>query len=349
MPTSRAQVEDTYEAVTGYLEERGMTDGLPVVPPTEDRVAAMVEASGLDGDFSLGDFPPVNAPTTVEKVAVNSVMAGCEPKYMPALIAAVQAFLDPGMNPHGIQTTTNPVGPMILFNGPIRHELGINYGAGCFAPGTKANATIGRALRLVMVNVGGAAPGEVDKAALGWPGKYTSCCIGENEEDSPWEPFHVEMGFRPEESTVTIIPVSGMWPITEGSPDREMMLHHVTMGMAVSGHSATPVMPEAYEQVLVMSPVIAKSVAELQPTKAGLKQHLFDHARVPLDFYPPYRWEETRERLGRKGIAVERNDTRVPICNRPDKFIILCAGGMGGLQSVGLSCMLGKTVTRKIG
>jgi hypothetical protein len=273
-------------------------------------------------------------------------MAGCAPRYMPALVAAVGAFLDPAFGAHSVQTTTNPVGPMVLFNGPIRRELDLNCGAGCFGPGRRANATIGRALRLVMLNIGGAVPGEVDKAPLGWPGKYTSVCFGEDEEESPYEPYHVEKGFRPEDSTVTLIPVNGMWPITETSPEAEMVLHHVTHGMAASGHSAGEFVPEPFHQLLVMSPVIAHMVAELKPTKRELKQHLFDHARIPLSWYPAYRYPGTRRYLSRHDLGVQ--DDLIPITQSPEGFIVLVAGGNGGLQSCGLSTMLGFAVTRKI-
>ena len=341
-----AQVEDSYEAVERLLRERGMTDGLPVVPPTPDRVAAMVAGARRPGSDSLGDFPPLNAPATVEKLAINATLAGCAPEYMPVLLAAVEAFLDPLMNAHAIQTTTNPVSPMILVNGPLRQRLAINYGAGCFGPGSRANATIGRALRLAMLNIGGAAPGEVDKSPLGWPGKYTSCCIAEHEEESPWEPYHVERGFDPGQSTVTVIPVNGIWPITDLSPDSQAVLHHVTHGMATSGPCGGQRAPDGFEAVLVMSPVIAQMVARHMPTKRALKQHLFERARVPLDFYPPYRREATLRILDENGIRIEGD--RIPICDSPDDFIVLVAGGMGGLQSVGLSCMLGRATTRRV-
>ncbi len=164
---SRVQLEDSFEVINDYLYGRGMTDGLPVVPPTEARVAAMVAGSRRRADEVIGEIPPLLAPATVEKIAINAVMAGCGPACMPALVAAVGALLDPKLDLHGIQTTTNPVGPILVFNGPIRQELGINCGAGCLGPGTRANATIGRALRLILMNIGGAAPGEVDKAVLG--------------------------------------------------------------------------------------------------------------------------------------------------------------------------------------
>ena len=342
----RARVEDTPEAVESLLRERGMTDGLPVVAPTPERVEAMLRGAVGPPDRSLGDVPPLNAPATLEKVAVNAVMAGCDPSYMPVLVAALEAFLDPVMNAHAIQTTTNPVGPMVLVNGPVRQRIALNCGAGCFGPGTRANATIGRALRLILVNLGGAAPGAVDKAPLGWPGKYHSCCIGENEEESPWEPFHVERGLGAEESAVTVLPVNGMWPITDMSPDPEMVLHHVAHGLGVSGPCGGHRAPDGFETVLVMSPVIAKMVAERLPTKRALREHLFEHARVPLDHYPPYRREETLAQLAERGITLR--DERIPVCLEPDQFVVLVAGGLGGLQSVGLSCMLGLATTRRV-
>lgn len=343
---TEVRVEDSHEAVESLLRERGFTDGLPVVPPTPARVEAMLRGSGLPRDHSVGDCPPLNAPATLEKIAINAVMAGCDPSYMPVLVAAVDAFLDPVMNAHAIQTTTNPVGPMILVNGPIRHQIALNCGAGCFGPGTRANATIGRALRLILMNVGGATPDSVDKAPLGWPGKYNSCCIGENEEESPWEPFHVERGFDADASTVTVLPVNGMWPITEMSPEKEMVLHHVTHGMIATGPCGGHEAPDGFESVLVMSPVIAGMVAEMLPTKRALRDHLYEHARVPLRHYPQYRHEGTLARLAERGISI--TDERIPICLEREQFVVLVAGGLGGLQSVGLSCMLGVATTRPV-
>ncbi len=344
--TARVQIEDSFEAVNDYLSRRRMTDGLPVVPPTEERVAAMVAGSGRDAQDVLGDVPPHWAPATVEKIAVNAVMAGCEPAYMPALIAAVEALLDPIFSAHSVQTTTNAVGPMIVFNGPIRKALGINCGAGCFGSGAKANATIGRALRLIMLNVGGASVGDVDKAVLGWPGKVLSCCIGENEEDSPYEPYHVERGFRRDESAVTLFAANGMWPITETSPEPAQVLHHVTHGMMVTGPAAGQDVPGGWDHVLVMSPVIAGMVAKLKPAKAALRQHIFETCRVPLAWYPPYRHEASRKKMAARGI--DCSDGLAPLLSRPEQLHILVAGGDGGLQSCGISTILGKAVTRRI-
>ncbi|MYB11064.1 MAG: hypothetical protein F4Y28_13965 [Acidimicrobiia bacterium] len=344
--TQRVDVDGGVDGVEAYLRERGMTDGLPIVPPTPERVAAAVAASGLAADHVVSDIPPLNAPATVEKIAVNAVMAGCSPEAMPVLISAIEAFCDPQMNAHGVQTTTNPVGPMLVVNGPIRNRLGFNYGAGCFGPGSHTNATVGRALRLALVNIGGAIPGDVDKAPLGWPGKATSLCVAENEEASPWPPYHVDMGFDADDDVVTVLAVNGMWPITDMHHEADQVLHHVTRGLAISGPCGGHDAPNPFPTVLVMSPVIAEMVASLMPTKQELQEHLFAEARVPLDFYPPYRHQPTRDVLEGLGVAVE-ND-RVPIVLAPDHFVILVAGGAGGLQSAGLSCMLGMPTSRAI-
>jgi hypothetical protein len=338
-------LEDSLETINHYLYQQGMTDGLPVIPPTEARVAAMIAGSGRPAGEVIGELPPLQAPATVEKIAINAVMAGCEPAYMPALVTTVRALLDPNLDLHGIQTTTNPVGPVIFFNGPIRRKLEINCSSGCLGPGTKANATIGRAVRLILLNIGGAQPGEVDKAVLGWPGKSTSCCFGENEEESPWEPYHVELGFDATDSTVTVLPANGMWPIYDMSPDPPIMLHHVTHGMAVTGHSGGPV-PETFQQVLIISPEIAKMIARLLPTKAAFKRHLFENARVPLSWYPPNRHEVSRERM--EALKLDIHDDLVPLCERPEDFLIICAGGNGGIHSCGMSMMLGRAATHKI-
>ena len=344
--TQRVTVEGGTDEVEAYLRERGMTDGLPIVPPTPGRVAAAVAASGLPADHVVSDIAPLNAPATVEKIAVNAVMAGCSPEVMPVLVAAIDAFCDPQMNAHGVQTTTNPVGPMLVVNGPIRNRLGFNYGAGCFGPGSHTNATVGRALRLALVNIGGAIPGDVDKAPLGWPGKATSLCVAENEEASPYPPYHTESGFDADDDVVTVLAVNGMWPITDMHHEPDQVLHHVTRGLATSGPCGGHDAPNPFPTVLVMSPVIAEMVASVLPTKQELREHLFAEARVPLDFYPPYRHQPTRDVLENLGVAIE-ND-RVPIVLSPDHFVILVAGGAGGLQSAGLSCMLGMPTSRAV-
>src|SRR2546421_9362531 len=186
------------------LFDKGLADGLPVVPPTRERVDRAIEASGRAADEVVALVPPNYGRATVEKIAVNAVMAGCRPEYLPVVLAAVEAICDEAFDLHGVSATTNAPAPLIVVNGPIRRALDINCGAGLFGPGWRANATIGRALRLVCVNVGGARPGVVSMSTFAHPGRYTYC-IGENEEASPWDSLAVEHGFAPSVDTVALL------------------------------------------------------------------------------------------------------------------------------------------------
>ena len=195
------------EAIETYFE-RGWTDGLPVVPATEDGVEQFLDvAERAPDDVVL--YEPVRRRTiTAEKVAINAVLAGCRPEYMPVLLAALEAMADPAFTLHGAITSTGGSATLLVVNGPIRHALELNSGANVFGPGWRANATIGRAIRLITLNCLGASPGVLDKSTQGHPGKYTFC-IAENEEANPWEPLHVERGFPRDTSTVTVYAAEG--------------------------------------------------------------------------------------------------------------------------------------------
>ena len=201
------EVADWTEAIDLYFT-RGWTDGLPVVPATEEAVARFLDAAGLaPGDVVLRE--PVRRRTiTAEKLAINAVLAGCRPDYMPVLVTALEAMADPAFSLHGAITSTGGSATLLVVNGPIRHALGLNGGVNVFGPGWRANATIGRAIRLVTLNCLGALPGVLDKSTQGHPGKYTFC-IAENEEANPWTPLHVDRGFAGETSTVTVYAAEG--------------------------------------------------------------------------------------------------------------------------------------------
>src|SRR5205814_4857031 len=183
--------------------DKGVTDGLPVVPPTRERVQAMLAATSRARDELLGEMPPNYGRVTVEKAAVNAVMAGCRPEYLPVVLAATECACDPAFNLHGVATATHCSAPLIVVNGPVRQRIDLNCSSGVVAPGYRANATLGRALRLLMINVGGARPGEISMSTFGHPGRYTYC-IGEHEEASPWPPYHVARGLPPGSSAVTL-------------------------------------------------------------------------------------------------------------------------------------------------
>ena len=206
-PAPRSESHPTVLAEHDVYEEfvrREWCDGLPIVAPTRERVDAMLAGARADGgEPPLGLMPPLWRECTLEKLAVNAVMAGCDPATFPVIVAAVQAMLDPAFNLYGVQATTHPVAPLVIVSGPAARAIGLHSGAGLFGPGFRANATIGRAARLILMNVGGAWPGRHDMATQGSPAKF-SYAIAEREEESPWEPLHVGLGFGPDQSVVTV-------------------------------------------------------------------------------------------------------------------------------------------------
>src|SRR5512132_1695172 len=183
--------------------DKGVTDGLPVVPPTRERVERMLAGTTRDRGELIGEMAPNYGRLTVEKAAVNAALAGCRPDYLPVVLAAAECACDPAFNLHGVATSTHFSAPLIVVNGPIRARIELNAGAGVFGPGHRANATIGRALRLIVRNVGGAAAGGITMSTLAHPGYFTFC-IAENEEESPWSPLSVEAGFAPGESVISV-------------------------------------------------------------------------------------------------------------------------------------------------
>src|SRR2546427_4692511 len=271
------------------LYARGVTDGLPVVPPTRGRVERAIAASGRGPDELIGLVPPNYGRATVEKIAVNAVMAGCRPEYLPVVLAAVEAVCDEAFDLHGVSATTNAPAPLIVVNGPIRRALDINCGAGLFGPGWRANATIGRALRLVCVNVGGARPGVVSMSTFAHPGRYTYC-IGEHEEASPWDSLAVEHGFAPGDDTVALLAADA--PITvydQRSRTAPDVLATVAASMAVIEHHK---MTHWGDTLLVFSPEHAAVVAGDGWSKDDVRRVLFE--RVPTPGPPPPPGGESR-------------------------------------------------------
>ena len=188
--------------IAEFMFDQGFSDGLPLVPPTAERVLRMLRGAARDSQEIIAIAPPNMAPVTVEKIAINAVMAGCKPEYLPVVIAAIQAVCTDEFNMHGVTATTMGASPVLVINGPVRERIGMNMKLAALGPDNRANATIGRAVRLVIRNVGGAKPGGVDRSTLSTPMKITMC-FAEWEEGSPWEPMHVERGFRLEDSVVT--------------------------------------------------------------------------------------------------------------------------------------------------
>ncbi|MDO8669943.1 MAG: hypothetical protein Q7O66_00750, partial [Dehalococcoidia bacterium] len=275
MVTSRqVEVSGAIDAIFDDLYERGWTDGLPVIPPTAERVKAFVAYTGRDPGEVVAEIPPDNHLATIETVAINAVMAGCRPEYMPVLLAAIEAVKDPDYNLATMQVTTNPASPFLIINGPIRDQLVINSGANCMGQGWRANATIGRALNLLLRNVGGAKPGSVSKSTQGMPGRFTMC-IGENEEASPWEPLHVERGMSANQSAVTVVPAAGSVQLYAGSRGGDRCLtiiaHSIT-AMGTNDMIAPLAKGKHNEPVIIMCPAHAQMCFDLGMSKKDVKR-----------------------------------------------------------------------------
>ncbi|MCZ6872761.1 MAG: hypothetical protein O7G88_04410, partial [bacterium] len=256
--SSGFDVDQEVDAIEWYFE-RGVTDGLPVVPPTPDRMQRMLAASSRAADEVVALVPPNYGEATVEKIAINAIMAGCKADYLPVVLAGVEAMCDERVSLHGVQGTTHTATPLFIVNGPIREQLDINSAAGAFGSGWRANATIGRALRLIMVNIGGARPGEIDKSCMGHPGKYTYL-IGEYEEISPWEPLHVEHGFTAQQSTISVYCCDAPQCVTNNNSRRAQGILRTIGAAMATGWSDKTYLAGSY--MLVIGPEHAKSMAD---------------------------------------------------------------------------------------
>lgn len=322
-PRQRVEVirGDDPEAVARDLfEQRGWTDGLPIVPPTVGRVEAMLATTALGRDQSLGELEPLKGVASVEKIAANAAMAGCRPGYFPVVLAAVAALAEPEFNLGGVQTTDENVAPLLIVNGPIVDRLGINTSFGALGPGWRANATIGRALRLVMNNIGGGWPGVVSFAGLGQPGRYT-LCLGEAEAASPWQPLHVEAGFAAEASTVTLLRAETAINVTGG-------LEEIASVMA----SAASNFGRLHDGIatVVLAPATAEQLARDGWSKAQVKAHLAETACMPHEEWRRSwiatsiasrdRWPEWVQQADGQGEAI-------PAVGDPESIALVVAGG----------------------
>jgi hypothetical protein len=314
------ELTDDLEAFNAYALAQGWSDGLPLIPPTEARVERMLASYTHSLAAVVAELPIENAPCSIEKIAINAVMAGCKPAYMPLLIATVQAVADPAFNLTGIQATTNPVAPLIIVHGPIRHQLDINCTYGCFGPGWQANATIGRALRLLLINVGGGVPGVRDMAVMGQPGKYT-LCVGENAEESPWDPLHVERGLEPQQSAVTVVGISGCFNIL-GTRRAEAMVREIAEAMSFTGSNDYRF---AGQPTCALNPHHAAALHQAGYSKAHLQTELFERSKKPISAFSGRHLLEPRQsELGELSDA-----TLVPFAARPEDILLFVTGSSG--------------------
>jgi hypothetical protein len=326
------------------LFARGWTDGLPVVFPTAEKVAAMVAASGRNAADRIGPIPPRWRQATIEKIAINAVLAGCRPEYFPVVLSAIDALLDDDCQLYGIQTATNTTAPLLIVNGPVAKEIDINARGNVFGQGARANATIGRAVQLVFHNIGGDIAGETDMATHGHAGKF-SACIAEAEDDSPWTPFHVDAGFGANDSTVTVIGASAPQNIfTYGCETGQDILEHF-IGAAVGlGHNNI-IFPTG--PLFVISPEHAATMARDGIGKKEIQNAVFERARIPLSRFVRRSVEGLRHRRAH-WFAEVGDANHIGVADQPEDIHIVVAGGAGIHSLFVPTAFSYRPVTRKI-
>jgi len=316
-------VEDDLDAVNRLFREHKWGDGLPIVPPTPERLTHMLAGTQRNPRDIIGLVAPGFGAATVERIAINAVMAGCEPACLPVLIAAVDAVCSPEFNLQGIQATTNPVAVWLLVNGPIVQQLDMNFGPNCLGQGNWANATLGRALRLILQNVGRALPGEMDRATHGQPGKYLFCCA-ENEADNPWEPLNAERGFAGQ-STVTVIGAEGTTNMNTHSKIADDIIRVVaeTMKRPAGNDYRT-----GGEPWLVFSPEHAEILKAGGYSKAEVKRRLWEKSKMPASMLTDVDMRHSiharHAELGDMSPA-----TLLPVCTAAENLGLIVAGGPG--------------------
>ena len=329
--------------VNALFRAQGWTDGLPVVAPTQKRVQRMLEATTRHPDEIVARLPPGFGAATVQRIAINAVMAGCDPACMPVLIAAVEAVTPPEFNVQTIQTTTNPATVWLIVNGPIAQDLGMNGNLNCLGQTNWANATLGRALHLILLNIGRAVPGELDRATHGQPGKYTFCCA-ENETETPWEPLHVEKGYRADQSTVTVVGAEGTLNMNTHTKNADEILNVI---------AATLPRPPSNDYLnggnpwIVLSPEHAHILHAAGLTKAQVKSRLWEQSKMSVRLLPPIDFARIQSVRGPE-LGTFTQDTLLPIATTPDNIGILVAGGPGTHSTYVPSLGSTRSVTRVI-
>lgn len=309
-----------FDAWNAYAEEQGWSDGFPMVPPTEEKVAGFVEVCRGDNE----PFPPMSPRRvlpTMETIAANAVMAGCRPEYFPVVVAAVRAVLQPEYNLHGTLATTHPCAQMLMLNGPVRQKLGINCGSNCFGQGRHANATIGRAIQLALRNIGGAHPGVTDRATQGSPAKY-AFCFGENEEESPWEPFHVRHGFEAGDSVLTAMPSEPPHNINDhGSTSGDGIL--TTVAGTISQPGANLIYRSEAPYLVVFGPEHAATLKRDGWTVEAIQERLYEDSAVHVSRVSP------ENRASYEEHDQHPQNDRFYLTRSPKEVLIAVAGGPG--------------------
>ena len=302
-------------------------DNLPVIPPTLARVSEMIAACGLPGDEIIAFVPPNYGAATVEKIAANAVMAGCRPEMMRVLLPLIRAACDEKFNLHGVQATTHFAAPLIIVNGPVREELGFASGSNVFSNVSKANSTLGRAFQLILTNIGGARPGQIDMSTLGNPGKF-SYCIAENEEQNPWDPFHTEFGFASSQSAVTLFAAEPPRGVSEHyARDARELMRVISLTLATIW---SPRLCGPMEAIVVLCPEHTKTIHQGGFTKGDVRDFLFENTCIPASLFEPEDTGEGTQMTGMYERLSLRGETHYRKFARPEQIRIIVAGGTAG-------------------
>ncbi|HET8533611.1 MAG TPA: hypothetical protein VFO08_20845 [Methylomirabilota bacterium] len=334
------------EDVYAEFCKREWCDGLPFVPPTPERVRAMLAGTRLAPTVGLGLMPPLWRDAVVEKLAVNAVMAGCEPAYFPVVVAAVQCMLDPAFNLYGVQATTHPVAPLVVVSGPYAATIGVHAGSGLLGPGFRANATIGRAIRLILMNVGGGWPGRGDMATQGSPAKY-AYAIAEREDVTPWEPLHVALGFKAEQSVVTVFGGEGPHNVNDHVSTTAPGILNNVADVATSLGSNVGWYLSQSQLLVVLGPEHAATIAADGFSRADVQRFVFEHARLPLGrmklggMWGMHDWPEWMARATDDAV-------RLPRVPSADDVYVMVGGGSGKHSCVVPNCTFSRAVSRPL-
>jgi hypothetical protein len=314
-----------------YFFDLPWSDGLPVVTPTDERIEWMMGGTCREPGESLGGVPPAYNEATVETVAQHAVMAGCRPEYLPTLLGAVEAMLIEQFNINGLQGTMGPGGPMLIFNGPYAKQIGLHGGSGCFGPGFRANATIGRAVRLILMNLGGGLPGISDMSCFGSPVKFTFCIRG-NEEMSPWHPLSVDLGFSEGDDFVTLYPAEQpRQAFDDSSAEPDGLLSTIASSMSSMGMSNSYM---RQNMVVAISPDHSLVFKRGGLSRDEVKQILFEKARLPLKLMKQGGRYHGGGQVDWPGwVDLNDDECMVPMIHDPSDILLIVAGGRPGAHS----------------
>ncbi len=339
-PAQRITLSDEDDPVEFCYRRFG--DALPVVPPKAEKVAAMVEACSLSPENIVARVPPCYGEATVEKIAANAVMAGCVPEMMRVLLPLVRAVCDERFNAHGVQATTHFAAPLIMINGPVRGELGFWSRQNVFSNVARANSTLGRALQLILLNIGGGRPDGIDMSALGNSGKF-SFCIAENEEESPWDPFHVDRGLQHEQSAVSLFAAEPPRGVSEHTAQRgETVLRAIAASLATVWSYRVCARSEA---VVVLCPEHVKTLHRDGFSKHQVRQFLFENTGIPLRHYTPADGGEGTQLVAQYREVTIQGERCYQKFSSPEAIHIFVAGGTAGK----FSAVLGSWTTGPAG